>query len=75
MTEAMGERRWLEAHFERYRQAIFGADISKLSPLRKLGALNFWVDSRAYNVVEMTHQIWLLAVCDLIIGSAEYSAS
>lgn len=45
------------------------------NPLRKLGSLNFWVDSRAYNVVEMTHQIWLLAICDLIIGSAEYPAS
>jgi D-sedoheptulose 7-phosphate isomerase len=45
------------------------------NPLRKLGVLNFWVSSRAYNVVEMTHQIWLLAVCDLIIGRAEYSAS
>jgi len=44
------------------------------NPLRKLGALNFWVDSRAYNIVEMTHQIWLLAVCDLIIGKAEYPA-
>lgn len=45
------------------------------NPLKKFGALNFWVPSRAYNVVEMTHQIWLLAVCDLIIGSAEYPAS
>lgn len=45
------------------------------NPLRNMGDLNFWVDSRAYNVVEMTHQIWLLAVCDLIIGKAEYSAS
>lgn len=44
------------------------------NPLRALGQLNFWVNSRAYNVVEMTHQIWLLAVCDLIIGKAEYSA-
>jgi len=43
--------------------------------LRVLGQLNFWVDSRAYNIVEMTHHIWLLAVCDLIIGSAEYPAS
>jgi len=42
--------------------------------LRKLGDLNFWVDSRAYNIVEMTHQIWLLAVCDLIIQRAEYPA-
>ena len=45
------------------------------NPLRALGALNFWVESRAYNVVEMTHQIWLLAVCDLIIGKAEYPAA
>ena len=37
------------------------------NPLRKLGTLNFWVDSREYNVVEMTHHIWLLAVCDLMI--------
>jgi len=49
----------------------FAAD----NPLRKRGDLNFWVDSRAYNIVEMTHHIWLLAVCDLIIGSAECPAS
>lgn len=42
--------------------------------LRQKGKLNFWVDSRAYNVVETTHQAWLLAVCDLIIGAAEYPA-
>lgn len=45
------------------------------NPLRAVGQLNFWVDSRAYNVVEMTHHIWLLAVCDLIIGRAEYPPS
>ncbi len=43
------------------------------NPLRRLGNLNLWLDSRAYNIVEMTHQIWLLAVCDAIIGTAEYS--
>lgn len=42
------------------------------NPLKKYGQLNFWVNSRAYNIVEMTHHIWLLAVCDLIVGSAEY---
>jgi len=36
------------------------------NPLRALGRLNLWVDSRVYNVVEMTHHIWLLAVCDLL---------
>lgn len=45
------------------------------NPLRALGDINFWVDSRAYNVVEMTHHIWLLAICDVLIGQAEYSPS
>ena len=45
------------------------------NPLRKLGDLSLWIDSRAYNVVETTHQVWLLAVCDLIIGETESSVS
>lgn len=45
------------------------------NPLRSKGALNFWVESRAYNIVEMTHKVWLLAVCDLMIGKMEYPAS
>ena len=44
------------------------------NPLRQFGELNFWVDSRAYNVIENIHQIWLLMVCDLILGKIEYSA-
>ena len=43
--------------------------------LRELGRINFWVDSKAYNIVEMTHHIWLLAIVDYIIGDIEYSAS
>jgi len=37
------------------------------NPLRKLGDINLWVDSKVYNIVEMTHHIWLLAVVDMII--------
>ena len=44
-------------------------------PLRKLGDINFWVDSKAYNIVEMTHHIWLVSVVDYIIGHIEYPAS
>lgn len=44
------------------------------NPLRQCGDVNLWVDSRAYNVVEGLHQIWLAAVCDLIVGKAEYPA-
>ena len=37
------------------------------NPLRKLGDVNLWVDSKAYNIVEMTHNVWLLSVVDYII--------
>ena len=36
------------------------------NPLRALGDLNLWVNSLAYNVVETTHQSWLLAAIDRI---------
>ena len=36
------------------------------NPLRQLGNVNFWCDSEAYNVVEMTHHVWLLAVVDYL---------
>lgn len=35
--------------------------------LRTLGDINFWCDSEKYNVVEMTHHVWLLAMVDFII--------
>ncbi len=49
----------------------FAAD----NPLRAHGDINFWVDSRAYNVVENVHSIWLMMVCDLIIGTEIYPTS
>ncbi len=50
-----------------------GLDLITLSgfeatnPLRELGSVNFWIDSSNYNYVEMTHHIWLLAICDFVI--------
>ena len=43
------------------------------NPLRKLGDLNFWADSRAYNIVEMTHHIWQLALVDKLVADSERS--
>lgn len=40
----------------------FSAD----NPLRKLGDLNLWLDSREYNVVECTHLTWILLVGNLL---------
>jgi D-sedoheptulose 7-phosphate isomerase len=45
----------------------FSAD----NPLRQLGDINLWLDSKAYNIVEMTHHIWLLAVVDYIIEKSK----
>ena len=41
------------------------------NPLRERGTINLWVDSRSYNVVEMTHHIWLLAVVDMAAETVE----
>jgi len=45
---------------------------NKDNPLSQLGDINFWIDSKAYNFVENTHQVWLLTIVDLIIGKREY---
>ncbi len=47
----------------------------KDNPLKQCGDINLWVDSKAYNIIENMHMIWLTAVCDAIIGKAEYSVS
>ena len=41
------------------------------NPLRKLGDLNLWVDSSEYNIVEMTHHVWLVAIIDYLIETKE----
>ena len=46
----------------------------KNNPLSKLGDINLWIDSKAYNFVENIHQVWLLGIVDLIIGKREYTA-
>ena len=51
---------------------LTGFDID--NPLKQHGSLNFWLNSQAYNVIENTHQIWLLMVCDLVVGKIEYQA-
>ena len=43
----------------------------KDNSLRKLGKINFWADSCNYNVVEMTHHIWLLAVVEVLIDNGK----
>ena len=44
------------------------------NPLRTEGDVNLWVDSTAYNIVEMTHHIWLLAIIDYLIEQQRENA-
>jgi D-sedoheptulose 7-phosphate isomerase len=39
----------------------------KDNPLRGMGSLNFWVNSKSYNFVEMAHHVWLLSIVDKIV--------
>ena len=53
-----------------------GLDLITLSgfdnnnPLKSLGKINLWADSDSYNIVEMAHHIWLLAIVDYIIDNS-----
>ena len=47
----------------------------KSNALKKVGDLNFWINTKSYNLVENMHQFILLSVVDLIIGKSEYSAN
>lgn len=56
-----------------FKSIITFTGLKKTNPIRKMGNLNFWVDSKAYNFVENTHQVWLLSIVDLVIGKREYN--
>ena len=36
----------------------------KNNKLSKMADISFWVNSKSYNQIEMTHHIWLLLICD-----------
>ncbi len=42
------------------------------NPVKKLGDINLWVNSKAYNYIENIHQFWLLSLVVLIIGKKNY---
>ena len=38
----------------------------KNNPLSKIGDINLWANSKTYNIIEMTHHIWLLSIADYL---------
>jgi D-sedoheptulose 7-phosphate isomerase len=57
-----------------FNSVVTLSGFSEGNPLNVLGDINLWVDNKSYNFVENIHQIWLLAITDLVIGKREYSA-
>jgi D-sedoheptulose 7-phosphate isomerase len=41
----------------------------KKNKVRKIGDINLWLNSKNYNLIEMTHHIWLLLIVDFIAKS------
>ena len=60
------------ARAKKFSNIITFTGIDKNNPVSKLGDVNFWINSKAYNFIENIHQIWLLSIVDLIIGKREY---
>ena len=53
-------------------KVITFSGFSDKNPLYSLGDVNFLVESKAYNIIECIHMIWLTTIIDLIIGKSEY---
>src|SRR5260370_1111303 len=41
-------------------EVVTMSGMSPDNPLRSLGDVNYWVDSRSYNIVETAHQFWMM---------------
>ena len=45
---------------------------SQTNSLKKKSQYSLWVNSKAYNIVESIHTIWITLIIDLFVGSPEY---
>ena len=45
---------------------------SKTNSLRNKSKYSLWVNSKAYNIVESIHTIWITLIIDLFVGTPEY---
>ncbi len=46
---------------------------NKDNTLNKMSGSKLWVNSKAYNIVESIHTIWITLIIDLFVGHPEYS--
>jgi D-sedoheptulose 7-phosphate isomerase len=56
----------LSAKKKNFDQVITFTGFKKNNAVRKLGDVNFWVNSKSYNFIENIHQILLLSIVDFL---------
>jgi D-sedoheptulose 7-phosphate isomerase len=55
-----------EARRKKINRIITLTGFEKNNPLKKIGNINLWINSKQYNVIENIHQFWLLLVVDFL---------
>ena len=60
---------------KRGNEIIGLSGFDKNNPLSKIANHSFWIDSRAYNIIENIHQIILLISCDSVLGNIYYNSN
>ena len=53
-------------------QIVTFSGFDKDNPLREMGDINFWIDSKAFGYVELIHNFLIHYINDAIIGAIEY---
>ncbi len=53
--------------------SLTGSD--KNNTLKRNSDLSLWVDSKAYNIVESIHTIWITLIIDMFVGDPEYKVN
>ena len=53
--------------------SLTGSDIQ--NSIKRNTECALWVNSKAYNIVESIHTIWITLIIDLFVGQAEYSVN
>ena len=60
---------------KRGNETIGLSGFDKNNALSKIVNHSFWVDSKAYNIIENIHQIILLISCDAVLGNIYYNSN
>ena len=55
-----------EAKKKKFYKIITFTGFSKNNKLKKKGDVNFWINSKDYNVIESVHHLYLLMLVDMV---------